>query len=324
MVSDIKFSAVIITKDEEKNIYDCISSIIESIDELIIYDTGSTDSTISLARNYPSDKVLIYQGSWNNSFSEARNAAIDYCSNEWIIFIDADERLIDDPNNSIRNSIHRYLVNGEDYSLGCPRIISESRITHSLIRILPNNGKHRFHGRVHEYIEARSATVKKLPITFTHSGYDKSTTHFQYKSERNLKLLTMQHREEPSNARWLYYYLLYDNNCTPVSERIQLSKRLASSALTPDIYSHSAYSLLISLLLNNNEIDRVLTESLECLNRHKCHFDAQFFNILQRFEGNLEREFETELEDFLAKNEPEETSFLTKKICKEIARSIEM
>jgi glycosyltransferase involved in cell wall biosynthesis len=324
MVSDIKVSAVVITKDEERNIHGCISSIIDSIDELIIYDTGSSDSTMSLALNYPSNKILTYQGSWSDSFSKARNSAIDCCNNEWIIFIDADERLISDPYNSVRDSILRYLVNTENYSLGCPKIISESRTTHSLTRVLPNNGKHRFHGRVHEYIESHSSTVKKLPITFTHTGYDKSTTRFQCKSERNLKLLTMQQGEEPHNARWLYYYLLYENNHTPVSERIEQSKQLASSELTPDIYSHAAYSLLISLLLNNNEIDRVLDEALECLNRHKNHFDAQFFQILQLFERNRRREFEENIEEFLASNEPEETSFLTKKICKEIASSIEI
>ncbi len=84
-----KISALIITKNEEKN----IESIIENLhftNEIIIVDSYSTDATVEKIKKYPHVKLL--QNKFIN-FSNQRNFAMQHAKNNWILFIDADERI---------------------------------------------------------------------------------------------------------------------------------------------------------------------------------------------------------------------------------------
>lgn len=89
-------SIVMIVKDEEKNLDECLKSL-ESLreaipSELIIVDTGSTDRTPEIARKY-TDQLYFHE--WNNNFSDMRNISISYAKGEWIFIVDGDEDLVD-------------------------------------------------------------------------------------------------------------------------------------------------------------------------------------------------------------------------------------
>ena len=84
-----KFSIAIITYNEEKNIAACIESIRDIADEIIILDSNSTDSTKQISQSYPTVKF------YNQDFKghiEQKNDAIDLCTGDWILSLDADER----------------------------------------------------------------------------------------------------------------------------------------------------------------------------------------------------------------------------------------
>jgi glycosyltransferase involved in cell wall biosynthesis len=85
----INFSVAIITFNEEKNIKDCIESIIEIADEIIILDSNSTDNTKKISTKYK--KVKFYNQDFKGHI-EQKNDAIKLCSGEWILSLDADER----------------------------------------------------------------------------------------------------------------------------------------------------------------------------------------------------------------------------------------
>jgi len=84
-----KLSVAIITFNEEKNILDCIHSIEEIADEIIVLDSYSTDKTKSIVQNIK--KVKFYENPFYGHV-EQKNLAISFCSNEWILSLDADER----------------------------------------------------------------------------------------------------------------------------------------------------------------------------------------------------------------------------------------
>ncbi|MCB1176060.1 MAG: glycosyltransferase family 2 protein [Leptospiraceae bacterium] len=86
----ILFSVAIITYNEELNIKDCIDSCHDIADEIIILDSYSTDKTLEIASSYP--KVKISQAPFNGHI-EQKNNAIKLCNGEWILSIDADERV---------------------------------------------------------------------------------------------------------------------------------------------------------------------------------------------------------------------------------------
>ncbi len=93
-----KVSAVIICKNEEKNIAGCLQSI-SWCDEIVIIDGYSTDNTFNIAKLY-SDKVL--QNEWK-SFADQREFALTKAKYEWIFSLDADERCTKELENEIKS-----------------------------------------------------------------------------------------------------------------------------------------------------------------------------------------------------------------------------
>jgi glycosyltransferase involved in cell wall biosynthesis len=81
-------SAVIITKNEEKNIRECLESV-KWANEIIIVDAGSTDSTIEIAK-YFTQKIFIR--TWDG-YGAAKNFGLSQCTSEWVFWLDADERI---------------------------------------------------------------------------------------------------------------------------------------------------------------------------------------------------------------------------------------
>lgn len=83
-------SVCMIVKDEEINLADCLDCLTAIADEIIIVDTGSTDKTKEIARKY-TDKV--YDFTWVDDFSAARNFAFSKATMDYIYSADADERM---------------------------------------------------------------------------------------------------------------------------------------------------------------------------------------------------------------------------------------
>ena len=86
----IQFSVAVITYNEEQNLKDCIQSFHEIADEVIILDSFSTDKTEEIARSFP--KVTFHVRKFSGHI-EQKNHAIELCSGEWNLSLDADERV---------------------------------------------------------------------------------------------------------------------------------------------------------------------------------------------------------------------------------------
>lgn len=97
-----KLSAAIITKNEEKNISDCLKSVAFA-DEIVVVDSGSTDKTVEIARNFG---CRVFVEDWKGDGPQ-KNSAIDKCSHEWVLIVDADERIPDETKVEIRRLIEK-------------------------------------------------------------------------------------------------------------------------------------------------------------------------------------------------------------------------
>ncbi|HEY4786332.1 MAG TPA: glycosyltransferase family 2 protein [Bacteroidales bacterium] len=91
-------SAVIITKNEEQNIERCLRSIVETVDEIIIVDSGSTDRTEEIASIFKNVKFINH--AWEG-YSKSKNYGNSLAKFDWILSIDADEALSAELCNSI-------------------------------------------------------------------------------------------------------------------------------------------------------------------------------------------------------------------------------
>ena len=83
-----KISIIVITKDEEKNISDCLKSV-EGADEIIVIDAESNDKTVELAKIF-TDKIFTKK--WEG-YVPQKKYALSLASNEWVLSVDADERI---------------------------------------------------------------------------------------------------------------------------------------------------------------------------------------------------------------------------------------
>jgi glycosyltransferase involved in cell wall biosynthesis len=95
-----KISAIIIAKDEEKKIRDCLESVKWS-DEIILIDTGSGDKTKEIAEEY---KAVIYEHR-GGSYGDWRNVGLRKAQGEWVLYVDADERVTSDLKQEINATI---------------------------------------------------------------------------------------------------------------------------------------------------------------------------------------------------------------------------
>ena len=181
-------------KNESKNLPRSIDSLKTQVDEIIVVDTGSTDDTITIAKNYGA-KVI--ETEWQGDFSTPRNLAIDNASGDWIIFLDADEFFAH--TDKIRSAINKLSNNT---TIIIPRIdIDEEQgreLNHDWsLRIFRNVDYLRYRGLIHENL----ANIKGGDFPYTFSGNELTIYHTGYaasvikkKLQRNLELIETEEK----------------------------------------------------------------------------------------------------------------------------------
>lgn len=199
-------SVTMIVKDEADVIERVLKCASKFADEIILIDTGSTDNTIEVAKQY-TEKIYNYV--WTDDFSSARNFGIDKCTGDYFMWMDADDVV---PDKTI-SAINKWKQNKSDVDvLMMPYNISFDEnnnpiFTYYRERILRNNG-FKFEGRVHECIVPKGK-IGYLDFPIEHRKIKAS------KPKRNLKIYEKMEQEgKEFNARENFYYaneLFYNN-----------------------------------------------------------------------------------------------------------------
>ncbi|MBK7629744.1 MAG: glycosyltransferase family 2 protein [Ignavibacteriales bacterium] len=116
MYTQNKISAIIITGNEENNIKDCLKSV-QWADEIIVVDSESTDKTVEIAKDF-TDKVFIRK--WSG-YSSQKTYALSLATNDWVLSIDADERVSEELSKEILgldlNLYSGYYIKRDNYFL---------------------------------------------------------------------------------------------------------------------------------------------------------------------------------------------------------------
>ncbi len=198
-----------IVKNEERCLEKCLKALEplrQAIPcELVIADTGSTDSTKEIAKKYAD---IVFDFAWADDFSKARNAVMDKCRGKWYLSIDADEYLnssVDELCNFLKSTSSENknfatitLRNHNDSSMnGTFTLISVPRLVKMSTEI-------RYEGIIHESFKI--SDFNKLHILsetiFDHDGYTQiNSRHLKEKETRNLKLLEKQLESTPDDIR---------------------------------------------------------------------------------------------------------------------------
>ncbi len=115
-------SVVILTKNEEKNIKECLKTL-EWCDEIVVADDFSEDKTAEIIQNYNS-KVKIFENHLDQNFANQRNFGLEKASGEWVLFVDADERVTPQLEEEIsklklaNSSYKGFYIKREDFLFG--------------------------------------------------------------------------------------------------------------------------------------------------------------------------------------------------------------
>ncbi|HEY9832820.1 MAG TPA: tetratricopeptide repeat protein [Stenomitos sp.] len=100
-----------IVKNEETSLSQCLRSVQDVVDEMVILDTGSADRTVEIAQEFG---ARVYHFEWCNDFSAARNQALNHVQGKWVLVLDADEVLTPDIVPQIQQAIafdHNLVIN---------------------------------------------------------------------------------------------------------------------------------------------------------------------------------------------------------------------
>jgi tetratricopeptide (TPR) repeat protein len=190
-------TATLIVRDEERFLEGCLQSLSGCVDEIVVVDTGSTDRSREIALSFG---ARVIDHAWADDFAVARNAAIDAARGEWILYIDADERIVAFDHDAVRPQL-------ADRHYACYRVLfrpAAGLTRYREYRLFRNHPELRFRGLIHESLLpaldilcARTRLrIGESPIALDHLGYDGDQ---RAKHERNLPLLRARLVRDPGH-----------------------------------------------------------------------------------------------------------------------------
>lgn len=184
-------TACLIVKDEEENLPHCLRSLEGFCDEIVVYDTGSTDHTTDLAHVRG---ATVIEGYWDGDFARARNAALAHCRGQWILWIDADEELECEDRAAARRHLAEMPASTEALIVLIDNVRgtrASTSLAHPACRLFRRAYGH-WTGRIHEQVRARAGspelrTLLAEDVRITHWGYLRSTVQQRAKGDRNVR-----------------------------------------------------------------------------------------------------------------------------------------
>ena len=197
-------SAAMIVRDEARHLDACLVSIRDLVDEIVVVDTGSVDETCAIAEAHG---ARVLHEPWRDDFAHARNVALDACTGEWALYIDADERV----RPASREALARLL---SDAALGgCfVRLVAKAgNLPYREMRLFRLDPAVRFEGVIHEniwpalhrHLEATGRGLGQSDLMLDHVGYEGDQTR---KHNRNLPLLLRALEHDPQHT-YCWYHL---------------------------------------------------------------------------------------------------------------------
>lgn len=196
---------ILIVKNEEAFIEQCLNSTKGIFDQIVVVDTGSIDRTPEIIKEkFP--KVELYFHPWEKNFSKARNQCLDYIKTMWVMYLDADEVISPGSGKKIRNivneinprfpiilvNIYNKMRDGVEAYLYYPRIWR--RIWRSKDLDI------HFEGAVHnQLVYPMNIPVVKTDIDIAHFGYSLDPEAMAKKHQRSQELLEDQIKLDDTN-----------------------------------------------------------------------------------------------------------------------------
>lgn len=263
-------SVCMIVKDEEHVLQACLDSVKAVADEIVVYDTGSSDRTVEIAR---AAGARVIEGYWDHSFARARNAALAEAKGTWVLSLDADETLLGDP-KPLRDVVADWSSQIEAYVLSIENLqgLGKSRFVHSAVRLFRRencNWKYRLHEQVAPADDpARALNMGFMAgVRLIHYGYVAEVMGGKKKAERNLRIAEEAVNDEGLNKSYSllnYGRALYSAGKTEKSaEMLREAVEISNNPTTKRFALFNLIYVLMESRLFDEVLDRI-GELREC------------------------------------------------------------
>ena len=210
-VSKTKISACYIVKNAAEDFRRSLESVAKFVDEIVVVDTGSTDETVEVAKNFG---AKIFHEPWQDDFSAPRNVALREATGDWVVFLDADEYFVNGCAKNLRTAV-KLAQKAQVPGLAVKWVNVDADNGNAVInasyvlRIFQRTPNVHYVGKIHEEVFSgeEHLTLVMAPaelLTLNHTGY--SATLSRAKAERNLKLLLEELATSDKPER-IYSYL---------------------------------------------------------------------------------------------------------------------
>jgi len=200
-------SVVILTKNEEKNIAACLDGL-SWCDEKIVIDDHSTDKTVDIAKE---KDAKVFSRLMNNNFSDQRNYGLEKAKGDWILFIDADERVssalwyeIMQHTSEAIEECNGYYIKRQDTIWG--RTLKHGEVGNIVLLRLAKRGAGKWVGSVHEQWKIQGKTqILKNPLDhYPHPSVSEFLSEINYYTD--LRAEELHKRKVKSNWLSVIFY----------------------------------------------------------------------------------------------------------------------
>ena len=231
----LPLSVCMIVRDEERHLAAALASVRDVAGELVVVDTGSTDRTVAIAESFGA-RVLHH--AWSDDFAAARNVALAAASCDWILSLDADQRLPAEAVPALVRAVRRRDCLAQSVTIRLHGAADEPALSaYAGLRLFRRDPRVRYAGRVHEdvadsLLAIDAARWPDSGVWLSDGGYADADER-QRKRARNLRLLRRSHAEDPA-ALYPAYKLAITLEPGDVDERrAVLRAALAQAARLP-------------------------------------------------------------------------------------------
>lgn len=170
-------SAVVLTKDEEENLPPCLKSI-KWCDEILVINDNSTDKSVEIAKKFG---AKVFTHALNNNFAQQRNFGLQKAKGDWVLFLDADERVSPELAKEIDGKVKLSKANGfylkrQEFFAG--KALKHGETAHCLLR-LGRKGKGEWQREVHETwgIKGEIGKLKNPLLHYSHPTLSEFIEH---------------------------------------------------------------------------------------------------------------------------------------------------
>ncbi len=260
-----RLSLCMIVKNEERFLRGCLESVKGVVDEIVIVDTGSTDSTLDIAREYG---AKIVEHTWADDFSEARNVSLANATGNWALWMDADEELAPESRELLRltmetapANIGGYMVMFRNWLTSPERKPGTEMAIHHACRLFRRVPGVRFVGRIHEQNlrslqELGYSYAKQEGLILDHFGYAAEIMTLRNKHERFIRMLHREVDENPMEEFRAFHLFNLGNAYFTFGDMENAAKYLDMAAKTPDALEEFTVTLFMELATAYHRLNR--------------------------------------------------------------------